>query len=118
MKKIILNALVVTSVVLASSAAFAGTLSPGTIYSLGSSSPTAFKTSPKVTLLTNLTAGTSATAWAAITYHTSAISKTKGVAYYSNSTDPGLYDYVNFGATAPTAPTDATTVPTNFIAEK
>jgi len=119
MKKTILKALVVTSVVLASSAAFAANLSPGTVYSLGSTNPSSFRTSPKVTLNTSLSSGTAATEWGAITVHASAIDKAKGYAYYTNSNDPGTYTMSTPTTSATTSATvSATTVPTSFAAEK
>jgi len=119
MKKTVLKALVVTSIVLASSTVFAGTMLPGTVYSLGTTTPAAFRTSPKVTLTTSLSSGGALAAeWAAITVHASAIDKDKGYAYYSNSTDPGLYSLKKPSATATTGATPSVSSHGSFDPEK
>lgn len=91
MKKMILTLLVVSSMVLASSAAFAGQIVATQSVMIGSTSPTVYKTSPKVTLNVSLTAGTKAAEWAAIALHASAVAKAKGNAYFTASDNPGTY---------------------------
>jgi hypothetical protein len=122
MKKSILKSLVVVASLLVASSAFAASLVPGSTYSIGSAQPTVFKTSPKVTLNTSLTAGTKATTWGGIAVHESAIDKDKGMAYYGTSEDPGTYFKKKPVAadrdTAPGAPTSGVTgTITGFTAE-
>jgi|GEM_PF-4973850 len=99
-----IKSLLVISLVLAASSAFAGVISPGTTYSIGSTQPTVFKTSPKVTIVTDLTAGTSATAWVGNSLHLSGLNKAKGLMYGTSSDDPGTYSKNLSGTSAlPTA---------------
>lgn len=95
MKKLMLKLAVLAAVSTLSTAAFAAfNLEPGTIFSVGSLTPAIFKTSPKVTIVVSGTQGTSATEWGAIAGHASAANKAKGMFYYTNNSDPGMWHAV------------------------
>lgn len=111
MKKTVLIALgltfVCTSISLAANKSFVS----GSVYSVGSVSPTPFRPSPKVTInyyTDSLTAGTD---WAAKSYHQSAIGNKKGMAYWTAKSEPGMFYFKNDSAgvatTDVTVPSDS-----------
>lgn len=120
MKKNIAKLLVVSFVIFAASSAFAATatLAPGSTYSLGSTQPTVFKTSPKVTILTDLVAAAApANTWLANSFHASGVGKSKGIMYATSSDDPGTYSRSLSADTAAPSAVEAVTA-TGFTQEK
>lgn len=88
---------IILAVLAFSANAFAAqkSLQPGSVYSIGSINPVAFKTSPKVNIGMYLDVGAGIsnnnTDWAATSYHLSAIGNAKGNGYWTSKSDPGMY---------------------------
>ena len=99
--------------ILCASVAFAGTtsLTAGTVYSVGSTTASPFKTSPKVTLVVV----TSTTAWSASANHASCLGNAKGIEYATKHDDPGMYRKA-CGTTA-TSVESETAIPNGYTAE-
>jgi hypothetical protein len=119
MKKIILSVAAIFAVSTLSTAAFAAfDLSPGTIYSVGTLTPATYKTSPKVTIRVSGTQGTTATEWGAVSGHLSALNKDKGMHYYTNNSDPGMWSMRKPTTEVTSYDPSATAAPDNFVVEK
>lgn len=111
------KAIFVLAILAFSTTAFAAskTYTSGSVYSIGSVTPTPFKTSPKVTINMYTDSLTVGTDWAAYSVHQSAINNAKGVAYWTSKSDPGIY-YKKGITAVPSAPSDSTK-PTDYTAE-
>lgn len=119
MKKIMLKLAVLLAVSALSTAAFAEILlEPGTIFSIGTLTPATFKTSPKVTINVSGTVDTLETTWGAVAGHASALNKSKGMHYYTNNSDPGMWFDVEPATAVADYTVEADAAPTNFEVEK